>query len=374
MDQSGLTVDVNRAADAAVIEMRGSIRDSNDGSLEGAFTQARSQNVRDVILDFSQVTRLASPGVSLLVKQHALAKTAGQRLIAVGLDEVYRRIFALTNLDRAMIVSASLSEALATVKASTGAEQPAGSHNERGSSLDEAVVKQREAEAGFWAAPISRIQVPEMPKEAVNVNVGGRRVVGPVLGFGPLWEKTYEVSFDAAQVTPAAAIEALKERFPSFQPPENRFYASAGGIKPGEVVLINATSVGLPVYTGVVVSYADDECFTFMTPEGHPESGWVTFQAFAADGLTTCRIQGLARANDPVYEIAFRVHGSTVQERIWKHVLKSLNEYLGQNGPVKMRKVCVDGTFQWSQVGNIRHNAQIWSLLYLPLLPLRRRK
>ncbi len=372
MDQSGLSVDFSKAGDAGVVEMRGGIIRADDEVLGSALRQAREHGVRDIVMDFSQVNRLNSPGVSLLVKQHSLARKAGQRLMAVGLDDVYRRIFAMTNLDRAMVICASRSEALAMAKGK--GIQPAVSQSEAGDRLNEALVKQRASEAAFWAAPVPRLQVPDTPKEAINLNVGGRRAVGPVLGFGPMWEKTYEISFDGAAVTPAAAIKALKERFPSFQPRENRFYPSAGGIKPGEIVLINASSVGLPVYTGVVVSYADEECFTFMTPQGHPESGWVTFQAFAENGRAVCRIQGLARANDPVYEIAFRLHGSAIQERIWKHVLKSLGDHLGQNSAVNMRKVCVDTTIQWSQTGNVRHNAQLWSLLYLPLVPFRGRK
>jgi hypothetical protein len=51
------------------------------------------------------------------------------------------------------------------------------------------------------------------------------------------------------------------------------------GVKPGEVLLINATVGGMPVYTGVRVIYADEESFTVMIPEGHPESGWNTFSA-----------------------------------------------------------------------------------------------
>jgi len=374
MDQTNLIVDSKRIEDVAFVEMRGAIIRSEDTELQKAFCDTRDQGVRQVILDFSGVIRFTSPGASLLVKEHALARKAGQRIMAVGLDDVYRRVFELTNLDQAMVVHNSLREALSEIEASSKAGQAiSSSQHNRDSSPDEATVKQRESEAATWARPISRIQVPAMAKEAITMNVKGRGVVGPVLGFGPMWEKTYEISFEAAKVTPVTVIKTLKERFPTFQPPENRFYASSEGIKPGEVVLINATSVGLPVYTGVVISYADDECFTFMTPQGHPESGWVTFQAFGADGRTVCRIQGLARANDPVYEIAFRMHGSAVQERIWKHVLKSLGEHLGQNEPVTVRKVCVDGTLQWSQAANLRYNAQIWSLLYLPVLPFRRR-
>ena len=66
------------------------------------------------------------------------------------------------------------------------------------------------------------------------------------------------------------------------------------GVKPGEVLLINATVGGMPVYTGVRVIYADDESFTVMTPEGHPESGWNTFSAYVDDGTTVAQIQSLA--------------------------------------------------------------------------------
>jgi hypothetical protein len=70
------------------------------------------------------------------------------------------------------------------------------------------------------------------------------------------------------------------------------------GVAPGEVVLINASLQGMPVGTGVMVLYADDESFTLMTPQGHPESGWVTFSAFpdeAAEGAIVAQVQSMAR-------------------------------------------------------------------------------
>jgi hypothetical protein len=122
---------------------------------------------------------------------------------------------------------------------------------------------------------------------------------------------------------------------------------------------------GLPVYTGVRVIYADEESFTVMTPEGHPESGWNTFSAYQdADGTTVVQIQSLARADDPIYEIAFRIVGSTAQERIWTHVLKSLAAHFGVNEPVTLEKVCVDPKLQWSQVKNVWQNAGARSMLY----------
>src|SRR5207244_3584905 len=104
------------------------------------------------------------------------------------------------------------------------------------------------------------------------------------------------------------------------------------GVAPGDVVLINASLQGMPVGTGVMVLYADDETFTLMTPQGHPESGWVTFSAFedaAEAGTIVAQVQSMARANDPIYELGFKFGGSKAQEQIWTHVLTSLAAHFG---------------------------------------------
>jgi len=67
-------------------------------------------------------------------------------------------------------------------------------------------------------------------------------------------------------------------------------------VAPGEVVLINAIVQGMPTLTGVLVVYADDESFTPRTPEGHPESGWVTFSAYSDE--TGC-VVALGAINRP---------------------------------------------------------------------------
>src|ERR671921_1218920 len=151
-------------------------------------------------------------------------------------------------------------------------------------------------DTAFWAEPVETLMVSEAPAGAINLNVAGRRVMVPLQGFGQLWQKTYRVELSGADATPAEVVKIWKERFPEFQPPQNRFYPSMAGVNPGEVLLINATVGGMPVYTGVRVIYADDESFTVMTPEGHPESGWNTFSAFQDDdGSTVAQIQSLAR-------------------------------------------------------------------------------
>jgi hypothetical protein len=92
-----------------------------------------------------------------------------------------------------------------------------------------------------------------VPEGAVNLNVSARREVGALQGFGQLWQKTYRVELSGAEVTPAEVVRIWKERFSEFQPSQNRFYPSMAGVKPGEVLLINATVGRMPVYTGVRV-------------------------------------------------------------------------------------------------------------------------
>jgi hypothetical protein len=220
-------------------------------------------------------------------------------------------------------------------------------------------------DAAFWAKRIERLEVSDVPEGAANVNVQGRREVGALQGFGKLWQKTYRVRLTGVDVAPEEAVRVWKEHFPEFQPPNSRFYPSMAGVAPGEVLFISASVGGMPVYTGVRVIYADDESFTVMTPEGHPESGWNTFSAYYDDdGTTVAQIQSLARANDPIYEVGFRIVGSTTQERIWTHVLKSLAAHFGLNEPVTLEKVCVDPKLQWSYVKNVWQNAGARSMLY----------
>jgi hypothetical protein len=76
--------------------------------------------------------------------------------------------------------------------------------------------------------------VSEAPTGAVNLNVDGRSVMGPLQGFGQLWQKTYRAELSGADVTPAEVVKIWKEKLPEFQPPQNHFYPSMAGVKPGE--------------------------------------------------------------------------------------------------------------------------------------------
>ena len=230
--------------------------------------------------------------------------------------------------------------------------------------------KKEPRDAAYWARPVGKLEVSDVPTGATNLNVHGRREVGALQGFGRMWQKTYRVSLGG--LAPEEVVRIWKESFPELQPPQSRFYPSMAGVSPGEMLLISASVGGMPVHTGVRVIYADDTSFTVMTPEGHPESGWNTFSAYDEDGTTVAQIQSLCRANDPIYEVGFRVIGSTEQEKIWTHVLRSLAARFGVNEPVELERVCVDPKVQWSQAKNVWHNAGARSALHMATAPARR--
>src|SRR5439155_25166569 len=99
-------------------------------------------------------------------------------------------------------------------------------------------------DAANWAVPAGRLRVGEVPPGAVNLNVAGRRLVGPVQGFGQLWQKTYRIRLERDALTPADVIREWKANYASFWPKGNRFYAPPSGIQPGGVALINAAPLG----------------------------------------------------------------------------------------------------------------------------------
>ncbi|HKD73946.1 MAG TPA: hypothetical protein VKB76_00570, partial [Ktedonobacterales bacterium] len=129
-----------------------------------------------------------------------------------------------------------------------------------------------QSDAANWAQLETALRVDAIPDGAVSLNVNGRQVVGPLQGFGPLWQKTFRVTLGSDIATPEEVVRVWKERLPDFQPRQNRFFPSVLGIVPGQIVLINATLSGMPMKTGVLVLYADETMFTLMTPQGHMES------------------------------------------------------------------------------------------------------
>jgi hypothetical protein len=239
--------------------------------------------------------------------------------------------------------------------------------------MENELRKEGNPREGTWAKPVGKLQVGGLPADAINLNVHGRQLTGPLQGFGQLWQKTYKVRLSNASVTPAEVIQTWKENFGEFWPRGNYFYAPLTRIEPGEVAVLNLSGPGgMPLSTGVIVIYADDESFTFMNPEGHMFAGWITFSTHEEDGATTAQVQVLIRANDPLWEIVMRLFGFRVEDEFWHATLQSLAKHFGVNGQVQQQATCVDHRLQWSQAKNIWYNAGIRSALYTPVTLLRK--
>lgn len=209
-----------------------------------------------------------------------------------------------------------------------------------------------------WAAPVRTLRVGAIAEGAVNANVQGHRPSGALQGFGQLWQKTFRVRLHDANLVPADVIRVWKDEFGTFWPRGigmPRMFAPLTGIAPGEVGVINFdVPGGVVLSTGVLVIYADDESFTFMTPEGHMFAGWITFSAGQEHAGILAQIQMLMRAYDPLTELMMMLGGGHSEERFWKRTLQAVAErFGGADAVVETDVSCVDGRRQWSRVGNI---------------------
>ena len=218
-------------------------------------------------------------------------------------------------------------------------------------------------DAGHWARYVEALEAPE---GAVAPNVDHRRPVSPLQGFGKMWQKTYRVRLEGSAVTPAEVVEEWRTHFPELSGfGERGFRVPSGGLVPGAVALLGGLS-------GVMVLYADDESFTYMTPEGHPFSGWITFSAHRDDDATTvAQAQLLIRANDPIYELMMPLGLHRIEDTTWQKTLGRVAARFGAQGRVETRIVCVDPKRQWRRYANVRHNALVRSALHALTAPLR---
>lgn len=226
-------------------------------------------------------------------------------------------------------------------------------------------------DAAYWAQQTAVFKVSRLPTGALDLNVAGRQGLSPLQGFGQMWQKVFCVRLKGAEVSPIEVVKIWKENFPQFWPKGNRFYTPLTGITPGEVAILQITPGGMPLSTGVMVLYADDESFTLMTPQGHVFAGWITFSAYQEDDCTIAQASLLIRANDPLYELAMRFGGHKAENAFWVHTLTSLAQYHHVEAEVEESVTCLDQRVQWSQAKNIWQNAGLRTMLYTLTAPLR---
>lgn len=233
----------------------------------------------------------------------------------------------------------------------------------------------RRTDADAWAPTHDRLRVTDVPSGALAATVEGRRLSGPLQGFGQMWQKTFRVRLAGADpaLTPQAVIATWKAEFPTFWPKGNTFYAPLAGIRPGEVALLSVTAAGpVKLHTGVMVVFADADAFTLMTPEGHMLSAWITFSAFRdADGVIVAQAQALERASDPIFELGLVFGGHRMNNRFWQDTVRTLAARFGVEATPVTDVTRVDTRRQWRYLANVRHNSGFRSMLHTVAAPAR---
>jgi anti-sigma B factor antagonist len=86
----------------SVVDIKGDVTAACEGVLMDAYGTASGPATRAIVLNFTGLDYMNSGGIGMLVTLLIRANRQGQRLLAYGLNEHYRQIFALTRLDEAV--------------------------------------------------------------------------------------------------------------------------------------------------------------------------------------------------------------------------------------------------------------------------------
>ena len=319
----------------------GDITSASEADLMAAYGLAVANGATAVVLDFSRLDYMNSGGIGLLVTLLVRAQRSGGRLVATGLSDHYRQIFELTRLDEAIEI---IDDEAAAVRRRRLTDR-GGRH---GRTDDRSRLRSQRRrpnppqshaanrDAANWAQPVDRLSAAGVAG-AKDDAVTGKRVSGPAAGLRPAVAEDIHASGSTASETSRRRRSSPPGRnaFPTFWPKGQRFYAPLSGIAPGEVALLEIQPVpGAPVRlsTGVLVLYADDESFTFMTPEGHTLSAWITFSARRDGDVTIAQAQALERPSDPFDELAYKLGGNRQNNRFWQATLRNLATAVGVDG------------------------------------------
>jgi len=299
----------------------------------------------------------------LLVMNTSRAARKNLGVAACGLTDSFRDVFHLTRLDEVILLFDDEKEAL---RGSSFLRRKASS---AGTPLND-----QHPLAPGWARSVERLLIKDIPAEAMNMNVHGRKTTSPVKGFGRLWDKKYCLRLHDPRLDPQQVISIWRSEFPDFWPAGNRLFTSGkAAITPGTGAVLNLRLPGgLVLATGLMVIYADDTSFSFITIQGHVISGWINFRSFRENSSTTIQVHPIFRTSDPLMELGFRFGAAKQEDQFWHQTLGNLASRLGVQGKVEQQDVLIDPRVQWSELKNLWYSAAIRSSLYMPLYMLKR--
>jgi anti-anti-sigma factor len=101
MSQTEVSITVRKAAaDVGVLDIKGEITDSAEGSLMDAYEQANGSGAQTIALNLAALESIDSFGIGLLIRLLADVLRRKQRPAAYGLSDLHQQIFELTQLDK----------------------------------------------------------------------------------------------------------------------------------------------------------------------------------------------------------------------------------------------------------------------------------
>ena len=76
--------------------------------------------------------------------------------------------------------------------------------------------------------------------------------------------------------------------------------------------------------------------------------------------MTVAKVYLMVRANDPLYELSFKIYISRMEDKIWSYTLRQVAAHFGVTRPeVDQSVALIDKRRQWNQMSNLWKNSAV---------------
>ena len=283
----------------------------------------RRRSASTVILDFSGLEYMNSGGIGLLVTLLVRAQRGGAHLVATGLSDHYRQIFALTRLDEAIAIHDDEAAAVAAAVRLTRPEV-----TEMHETSDERTASRptrRAATPATGPGPSTRSRPPAWPAPRTTRSPAsacpGRSRASASCGRRP-----FTVRLDGAERRADRAGRDLEGALPEFWPRAAPVLRAAGRDRPGR-----GRAARDPARARVARQALDRRPgplrrrrVVHVHDPGRPYPvGMDHVLAPYRDGdVTVAQAQALERPSDPFDELAYMLGGNRQNNRFWEATLR----------------------------------------------------
>jgi hypothetical protein len=173
---------------------------------------------------------------------------------------------------------------------------------------------------------------------------GNYRLQLPSEGVGTLFRRRYSILIDQPRMSDKELMDKVKAVLPELSPRALAKFEKVKG-DPAVMQLGDEYDIAIlgPWNGGVRVTETTDTSFTFVTLEGHPEAGQITFALSRQDappGMLRFEINSWARSRDMLVSLTYE-HigiGKQVQKNVWVSFCENVAEASGgvPSGEVKV--------------------------------------